>query len=174
MLLDQNIWVGTSRDGAVCLLPKMANRHGLISGATGTGKTVTLQVLAEGFSRLGVPVFLADALLGAAALGDIGRHFPDSDPKYKGISSLILLEQTVRLIGEAGFRPVNADVTIVAQAPKLAPYILEMRENVARALGLPVSQVSVKATTTEHMGFEGRGEGISAMATALLIQNPGY
>ena len=117
---------------------------------------------------------LADALLGAAALGDIGRHFPDSDPAYKGISSLILLEKTVRLIGEAGFRPVNADVTIVAQAPKLAPYIPEMRENAARALGLPVSQVSVKATTTERMGFEGRGEGISAMATALLIQNPGY
>lgn len=114
---------------------------------------------------------LTDALLGAAALGDIGRHFPDSDPAYKGISSLLLLEKAVDLLKEAGFRPVNADVTIVAQAPKLAPYIEQMRENVAKALRLPVSQVSVKATTTEHMGYEGRGEGISANATALIVRS---
>ena len=111
---------------------------------------------------------LTDALLGAGALGDIGKHFPDSDPAYKGISSLLLLEKAVDLLEKAGFRPVNADVTIVAQAPKLAPYIEQMRENVAKALRLPVSQVSVKATTTEHMGYEGRGEGISANATALI------
>ena len=111
---------------------------------------------------------LTDALLGAAALGNIGGHFPDSDPIYKGISSLLLLEKAVDLLEEAGFRPINADVTIVAQAPKLAPYIEQMRENTAKALRLPVSQVSVKATTTEHMGYEGRGEGISANATALI------
>ena len=113
---------------------------------------------------------LTDALLGAAALGDIGQHFPDSDPAYAGISSLLLLEKAVLPVRQAGFEPVNIDLTIVAQAPKLAPYIPKMRENVARALSLPLEQVSVKATTTERMGFEGRGEGISAMCTALLCR----
>ena len=113
---------------------------------------------------------LTDALLGAAALGDIGQHFPDSDPAYKGISSLLLLEKAVALLEEAGFRPVNADVTIIAQAPKLAPFIPRMRENVASALRLPLNAVSVKATTPEQMGFEGRGERISATATALICQ----
>ena len=115
---------------------------------------------------------LTDALLGAAALGDIGQHFPDSDPAYKGISSLLLLEKAAALISEKGFQPLNADVTIVAQAPKLAPYIPQMRENVARALKLPLDRVSVKATTTERMGFEGRGEGISAQSTVLIQQYP--
>ena len=112
---------------------------------------------------------LCDALLGAAALGDIGRHFPDTDPMYKGISSLILTEKTRAIVEEAGFVISNVDVTIVAQRPKLAPWIPEMREKVAAALGLPLEAVSVKATTTERMGYEGRGEGISAQAAATLL-----
>ena len=111
---------------------------------------------------------LTDALLGAAALGDIGGHFPDSDPAYEGISSMILLEKTADLLLKNGFVPVNADVTIIAQAPKLAPYLPQMRANIARALRLPADRVSVKATTTERMGFEGRGEGISALSTVLV------
>ncbi|MBR3494926.1 MAG: 2-C-methyl-D-erythritol 2,4-cyclodiphosphate synthase [Clostridia bacterium] len=110
---------------------------------------------------------LMDAMLGAAALGDIGQHFPDRDPAYKGISSMKLLAHTVRLLAEHGLRVANADLTIAAQAPKLAPYIPAMREQIAGALSLPLDRVSVKATTTEHLGFEGRGEGISAQATVL-------
>ena len=112
---------------------------------------------------------LMDALLGAAALYDIGRHFPDTDARYAGISSLTLLEKTAALIKGAGFSVANCDVTIIAQAPKLAPFIEQMRLNTARALQIDVSRVSVKATTTERMGFEGRGEGISALASALLM-----
>lgn len=112
---------------------------------------------------------LTDALLGAAALGDIGKLFPDSDEKYRGISSLILLEEAARVIADHSFSIGNVDVTIVAQAPKLAPYIPEMREKIAGALKIGVDQVSVKATTTERMGFEGRGEGISAQAAAVLF-----
>ena len=111
---------------------------------------------------------LMDAMLGAAALGDIGRHFPDTDPQYKGISSMKLLEHVVALLAEHGLRVANADVTIVAQRPKLLPYILQMRENVAAALSLPVDRVNVKATTTERLAFEGREEGISAQAVCLL------
>ena len=111
---------------------------------------------------------LCDALLGAAALGDIGRHFPDSDERYRGISSVTLTRETARILREAGFVPVNVDVTIVAQAPKLAPYVERMREHVAEALQIPLTSVSVKATTTERMGYEGRGEGISAQATAMI------
>lgn len=111
---------------------------------------------------------LMDAMLGAAALGDIGKHFSDKDARYLGISSLELLRQTNAILQAAGYALSNADVTIVAQAPKLAPYIMDMRRTVADALGCDVSQISVKATTTEHMGFEGEGEGISAQAVALL------
>ena len=111
---------------------------------------------------------LMDALLGAAAMGDIGRHFPDSDARYKGISSMKLLDAVMEKITAAGFRPINADVTILAQKPKLAPYIPAMAENLASALQLPLSCVNVKATTTEHLGFEGREEGISAQAVCLL------
>ncbi len=111
---------------------------------------------------------LMDALLGAAALGDIGRHFPDTDPRYKGISSMKLLEEVVRLLREKGLRPANADVTIVAQKPKLAPWIPKMAASVVRALSLPESRVNIKATTTEHLGFEGRMEGISAQAVCLV------
>lgn len=113
---------------------------------------------------------LADALLGAAAMGDIGRYFPDSDPKYKGVSSIILLRETARMLRDAGFTIGNADVTIVCQAPKLASYIPAMREEIAKALAIDPGRVSVKATTTERMGYEGRGEGISAQATALIFQ----
>ena len=111
---------------------------------------------------------LMDALLGAAALGDIGRHFPDSDDRYKGIDSMKLLNVVVELLRAAGFQPANVDVTIVAQKPKLAPYISRMAENLASALSLPLSRVNVKATTTEKLGFEGRMEGISAQAVCLI------
>jgi 2-C-methyl-D-erythritol 2,4-cyclodiphosphate synthase len=112
---------------------------------------------------------LADALLGAAALRDIGYHFPDSDPKYKGADSRILLRETLRIIREQrNLHPVNVDVTIIAQAPKLLPYIPQMIANVAADLNLPLDCVSVKATTTERLGYTGRGEGIAAQATALL------
>lgn len=107
---------------------------------------------------------LMDALLGAAGLGDIGRHFPDSDPQYKNISSMILLARVVETLRHEGFRPLNADITIIAQKPKLAPYISLMENNVASVLDIPVHNVNVKATTTESLGFEGRQEGISAHA----------
>lgn len=113
---------------------------------------------------------LCDALLGAAALGDIGHLFPDNDPQYKGIDSKILLREVVRRIGSEGWTVQNIDVTITAQAPKIAPHIPQMRETLAAILGIPTADVSVKATTTERLGFEGRKEGISALATALLTQ----
>lgn len=111
---------------------------------------------------------ICDALLGAAALGDIGKHFPDTDPQYKGISSLKLLAHVGQLLNNQGFAIGNIDSTIVAQRPKLASFIPQMRQNIADTLGIPVDCVSVKATTTEHLGFEGREEGISAQAVALI------
>ena len=121
----------------------------------------------DGHSDADVAVHaLMDALLGALGEGDIGRHFPDSDPAYKGISSMLLLEQVMKIVREHGYGVANADVTIVAQKPKLAAYIPAMRENLARALG--TDAVNVKATTTERMGFEGEEIGISAQAVALL------
>ena len=113
---------------------------------------------------------LCDALLGAAALGDIGHLFPDNDPQYKGIDSKILLREVVRRIAAAGWAVQNVDVTIIAQAPKIAPHIPQMRATLADIIGIPAADVSVKATTTERLGFEGRKEGISALATALLTQ----
>lgn len=113
---------------------------------------------------------LIDALLGAAALGDIGALFPDSDERYKGIDSCLLLDRVMALLAENGFSVSNADVTIICQRPKLRPYIDAMRENLARHMGLSVGDVSVKATTTEHLGFEGEGLGISCHAVALLTQ----
>ena len=109
-----------------------------------------------------------DALLGAAALGDIGGHFPDSDPRYEGADSLALLREVCRILREAGFEPGNVDATIVAQAPKLAPHIPAMRRNIAAAMGLDTSCVSVKATTEERLGFTGEGLGIAAQAAALI------
>lgn len=111
---------------------------------------------------------ICDALLGAAALGDIGKHFPDTDPQHKGISSLKLLAQVGQLLNKQGYTIGNIDSTIVAQRPKLASFIPQMRQNIADTLGIPVDCVSVKATTTEHLGFEGREEGISAQAVALI------
>ena len=111
---------------------------------------------------------LMDAILGALALGDIGRHFPDKDPAYEGVSSMLLLERVAALAGEQGYEVGNADVTIVAQRPKLAPYVPQMRERMAQAMGVPVDRVSVKATTTERMGFEGEETGISAQAAVLM------
>lgn len=111
---------------------------------------------------------LCDAILGAAALGDIGRHFPDTDERYRGISSMLLLGHVAELISEKGYKIGNADITIVCQRPKIAEYIGQMRENVAGVLGVGIGRVNVKATTTEKLGFEGRGEGISASAVVLL------
>lgn len=111
---------------------------------------------------------ISDALLGAAALGDIGMHFPDSDPNYKGISSLKLLSHVGRLLRENGYRIVNIDSTVIAQAPKLMPHIPSMRENIASALGIEASAVSVKATTEERLGFTGEKLGIAAQAIALI------
>lgn len=109
-----------------------------------------------------------DALLGAAAMGDIGKHFPDTDPEYKGISSLILLEKVGELLRENGFIIENIDATIIAQAPRMRPYIDSMRENIARVLEVDISCVNVKATTEEGLGFTGSGEGISSQAICML------
>lgn len=111
---------------------------------------------------------IMDAMLGAAALGDIGKHFPDSDPAYKGISSVLLLKKVGELLGEKGFLVENIDSTIIAQAPKMKPYIEDMRKNIAEALEMDLSCVNVKATTEEGLGFTGSGEGIAAQAVCLL------
>ncbi len=113
---------------------------------------------------------ICDALLGAVALGDIGKHFPDSDEKYKNVSSMTLLEEVCVKVKKAGYVVGNIDTTIVAEAPKLAPYIESMRKNIAQSAGADIGSVSVKATTTEGMGFTGRGEGIAAYAVVLLVE----
>ena len=109
---------------------------------------------------------ISDALLGAAALGDISKHFPDTDERYKGADSLKLLEEVGRLLAEKGYTVGNVDATIVAQKPKMAPHIPVMRENIARVLHVDVDRINVKATTEEHLGFTGSGQGISAYAVA--------
>lgn len=111
---------------------------------------------------------IGDALLGAAALGDLGHHFPDTDERYRGISSLWLLDRIVSLLRDAGLAVVNVDATVVAERPRLAAYVQAMRANLSRALGLPLECVSVKATTTEGLGFPGREEGLAAYAVALV------
>ena len=111
---------------------------------------------------------IADALLGAAALGDIGKHFPDSDPRFKDISSLVLLKQVSELIRAAKMEIINVDSTLVMQQPKVAPYVRRMRENISHALGVRLDQVSVKATTSEELGFTGMGEGAAAYAVSSL------
>ena len=110
-----------------------------------------------------------DAILGAAALGDIGQHFPDSDDAYKGISSILLLQKVAELIKKGGYEIANIDSTIIAQRPKLAKFIPEMRENMAKALGIDISQINVKATTEEGLGFTGEGLGIASQAICLLM-----
>jgi 2-C-methyl-D-erythritol 2,4-cyclodiphosphate synthase len=115
---------------------------------------------------------IADALLGAAGLGDIGQHFPPSDERFRDADSQLLLREVVRLVQEAGWAPGNVDATLLAEAPRVAPYVPLMRERIALCLGLPASAISVKATTNEGMGFIGRGEGMAALATATLIPAP--
>ena len=126
-----------------------------------------------GFWGTAMPTFLVhaimDAMLGAAALGDIGQHFPSNDDTYKGISSIELLKRTLHIIAAKGFRIVNIDATLILQQPKVAPYIAAMRQNIAEALSIDIGVISVKATTTEGMGFEGTGEGASAMASVMLM-----
>ncbi|MBQ3013887.1 MAG: 2-C-methyl-D-erythritol 2,4-cyclodiphosphate synthase [Clostridia bacterium] len=113
---------------------------------------------------------ICDSLLGALALGDIGKHFPDSDPAYKNIDSRILLSHTAALIREKGWQIGNIDATVVAQAPRLSPYVLKMRETVASALDMELDAISIKATTEEHLGFTGEGLGIAAHAVCLLFR----
>lgn len=112
---------------------------------------------------------ICDALLGAAALGDIGRHFADTDAQYKNIDSRVLLREVARMIANEGFRVGNVDATIIAQAPRMAPHITQMVANIAADLGIAMNAVNVKATTTEQLGYTGRGEGIAAQAVALLL-----
>lgn len=114
---------------------------------------------------------ICDALLGALALGDIGKLFPDSDPKYKGIDSTKLLNDVIDIVRSKGFNINNIDCTIAMQQPKLRPYIDTMRERLAEVIGITIDRISVKATTTEHLGFEGREEGVSATAVTLLIKS---
>ena len=114
---------------------------------------------------------LCDALLGAAAMHDIGFHVPDTDNRWRGADSRALLRRVVEIIADEGYRPSNVDVTVIAQRPKMSPYIDLMRANIAADLGLDISRVSVKATTTERLGFTGRGEGIAAEAAAIIIKN---
>ena len=117
---------------------------------------------------------ISDAILGAAALGDIGKHFPDTDPKYKGADSIKLLEEVVKLVNDKGYVIENIDSTIIAQKPKMAPHIQQMRANIAKALGVDIDRVNVKATTEEGLGFTGAGEGISSQAIALLTSVENY
>lgn len=117
---------------------------------------------------------IMDALLGAAALGDIGKHFPDNDPEYKGADSLMLLGRVGEILSEEGYVIENIDSTIIAQKPKMAPHIEQMRKNIADTLGLDISRVNVKATTEEGLGFTGTGEGISAQAVALIMSVENY
>ena len=111
---------------------------------------------------------LCDAILGAAALGDLGRHFPDSDPRYAGISSIKLLEEVVRKITSSGWKLGNADITLVAQSPKIASFVTEMEKNISEACRVSVDQINIKATTTEGLGFTGTGEGMAAYAVVTI------
>ncbi len=115
---------------------------------------------------------ITDALLGAAGLGDIGRHFPDTDPQFRGADSRALLREAIRRVRAAGYTPVNIDCTIIAQAPKMAPHVAAMAANIAADCAIDATRVNVKAKTTEHLGFTGRGEGIAAEAVALLDAAP--
>jgi 2-C-methyl-D-erythritol 2,4-cyclodiphosphate synthase len=129
------------------------------------GVTVASEVGLDGHSDADVLTHaIGEALLGALALGDLGRHFPDTDPRYKGVSSLVLLEAVVELVRSRGGRLVNVDATVLAQAPRLAPHLPEMAKQLAGVLGVPVDQVSVKAKSPEGLGLVGRREGIAAMA----------
>ena len=136
------------------------------------GVTIEYELGLDGHSDADVVAHaLTDALLGALGLGDIGRHFPDSDPAYKGIDSLLLLTRVAQLTDERGWRLGNADLTIVCQRPRLAPHLAAMQANLARACRVEPGAINIKATTTEKMGYTGRGEGISAHAVVLLKES---
>ena len=133
------------------------------------GVTIPFELGLSGHSDADVLIHaINDALLGSAALGDIGYHFPDTDPQYRGISSRKLLQRVVNLLEENALKPHYIDATVIAQKPKLAPYLEQMRQNIADIVHLPVERVSVKATTTEGLGFTGRGEGMAAHAVVLV------
>ena len=174
---DRNVKLTTPRDFAACAAPDMRIGSGYDAHRLKAGRKLILCGVEvphdrglDGHSDADVAVHaLMDALLGALGEGDIGRHFPDSDDRYKGISSMLLLDRVMEIVRARGMRVANADVTIVAQKPKLAAYIPQMRENIARALGVDAVCANVKATTTERMGFEGEETGISAQAVALLV-----
>ncbi len=145
--------------------------HALVDGRKLVigGVTIPYHRGLEGHSDADVLLHaICDALIGAAALGDIGAHFPDSDSKYRGIDSRKLLRETAVLLGKNGWRPVNLDATIIAQEPRMAPHIPAMIANIAADLGMPRRDVNIKAKTTERLGFTGRGEGIAAEAIALI------
>jgi len=137
------------------------------------GVTIPYDRGLEGHSDADVLVHaIGDAILGALALGDLGKHFPDTDPRWKGADSRALLRHIVGLMNDRGYRIGNVDATVIAQAPKLAPHISAMRANLAADLRCAVEDVSVKATTTEHLGFTGRGEGMATMASVLVVRLP--
>ena len=145
--------------------------HRLVSGRKLVlgGETISYEKGLLGHSDADVLVHaLCDAILGAAGLGDIGEHFPDSNPAYKDISSMKILEETCALISQQGFYLVNADMTLIAESPKIMPYREKMKNNIAAATGLAPGQINIKATTTEGLGFSGKGEGIQAMGIVLL------
>lgn len=151
--------------------------HGLVAGRKLIigGVEISFDKGLDGHSDADVLLHaLTDALLGAAALGDIGRHFPDTDDRYRGADSRVLLREAMKRVGEAGFMVVNVDATIIAQTPKMAPYIPEMIANVAADLRLATTHINIKAKTTEKLGFIGRGEGIAAEAIALIVEVPGH
>lgn len=138
------------------------------------GVNIEYQYGLDGHSDADVLIHaIMDALLGAAALGDIGRHFPDTDEKYRGISSISLLEHVAHLLDENGYEVGNVDAVIIAQAPKLAPHIEQMRKNIAQALSVDPGQISIKATTEEGLGFTGEKKGISSQAVCLLKRRQG-
>ena len=147
--------------------------HALVAGRTLVlgGVTIPSDRGLEGHSDADVLLHaVCDAILGALALGDLGAHFPDTDPKWKNADSRALLRHVVSLASGEGWKTGNLDVTVIAQAPKLAPHVAAMRANLAADLGCALEDVSVKATTTERLGFAGRGEGIAALATVLLVR----
>ncbi len=145
--------------------------HPLVTGKTLVigGVSISFEKGAAGYSDADVLTHaIMDALLGAAALRDIGHHFPDNDPRFKNTSSMHLLDDVMELVRSSGYEPANIDATICLQRPKIAEYIPAMQRSLARVMGIDEDQVGVKATTTEHMGFVGRGEGIAAYAVVLL------
>lgn len=146
---------------------KLVSNRDLILG----GVTIPYELGLLGHSDADVLLHaITDSLLGASALGDIGTHFPDTDPKYKGISSIALLEAVGKLLNDNNWTIENIDSTIIAQKPKMAPYISTMRENIARALNISLNQINVKATTEEGLGFTGEGKGISSQSICLLTK----